>query len=265
MEAMMALRKWLAVMLFAITVAPMPASATAFTTNFSDLWWNPDKSGWGVNIAMQSSVMFATWFVYGADGKAIWYSATLEYSGTTANGALVFAGDLYLTSGPWFGGAFNSAPVQYRKVGTASFTSQYVDSATLQYSVEGVTVIEAIERQTLRNDNMAGSYIGGVSSKAYNCANPANNNVITEDAGYVSVTHSGGFVTVRTSSCVLSGNYAQDGQIGSVGGSFSCSNGESGTITMFEIHTELAGMTGRYTARSQYCSYDANFGGIRRK
>jgi hypothetical protein len=34
---------------------------------------------------------------------------------------------------------------------------------------------------------------------------------------------------------------------------------------MLEIRTENTGMMGRYLATSQFCSYDANFGGVRRR
>ena len=51
---------------------------------------------------------------------------------------------------------------------------------------------KVIKRVTLRNDTLSGSYLGGLSSKAYNCANPANNNQLFEDGGAVSVTHPAG-------------------------------------------------------------------------
>src|SRR5450631_3618765 len=30
------------------------AGATSLTPNFSDLWWNPNESGWGLNISQQA-------------------------------------------------------------------------------------------------------------------------------------------------------------------------------------------------------------------
>lgn len=241
------------------------SGATAFTTNFSDLWWNPSKSGWGINITMQSNVMFATWFVYGPDNRPIWYSATLEYAGQSGNGALVFAGDLYVTSGPWFGGPFNPALVQYRNVGVASFSSQFTDRATLQYTVDGIAVVEAIQRQTLRNDDLTGNYMGGTSDVSFDCTNPANDNIRSEDAGPVTVTHTGTDVLIRTPSCTIAGTYSQQGQAGTVLGTYSCTGGTAGTLTLFDARVETSGITGRYVARNQDCSLDGNLGGTRRK
>ena len=53
------------------------ATATVLTPNFSDLWWNPSESGWGLNRSQQADVIFLTLFVYGPNSQAVWYSATL--------------------------------------------------------------------------------------------------------------------------------------------------------------------------------------------
>ena len=47
------------------------AQATTHSTDYTDLWWNsPDASedGWGVNVVQQGDIVFATFFIYGADG-----------------------------------------------------------------------------------------------------------------------------------------------------------------------------------------------------
>jgi len=52
------------------------APATTATVNYNDLWWDPSESGWGVNMIMQYDTIFATFFIYGPDGKARWYTAS---------------------------------------------------------------------------------------------------------------------------------------------------------------------------------------------
>ncbi|HET7260338.1 MAG TPA: S8 family peptidase, partial [Casimicrobiaceae bacterium] len=45
--------------------------------NYQGLWWaSPagSESGWGLNVAHQGNVIFATWFTYDASGKALWLS-----------------------------------------------------------------------------------------------------------------------------------------------------------------------------------------------
>jgi hypothetical protein len=40
------------------------AYATAYSTDQSDLWWNPNESGWGMQVVQTGSVIFVTMFVY---------------------------------------------------------------------------------------------------------------------------------------------------------------------------------------------------------
>ncbi|HEY3585288.1 MAG TPA: hypothetical protein VGL90_13045, partial [Casimicrobiaceae bacterium] len=45
--------------------------------NNSDLWWVPSESGWGVQFVQQGALIFATMFVYDANGKPTWYVALM--------------------------------------------------------------------------------------------------------------------------------------------------------------------------------------------
>src|SRR2546421_1498098 len=72
--------------------------ATAYATDFSDLWWIPSESGWGIQFVQQHNVIFGTTFIYGPGGQPIWYVATMPWVGPGA-----FSGALYVTQGPYFG------------------------------------------------------------------------------------------------------------------------------------------------------------------
>src|SRR5450755_2351287 len=66
--------------------------------NYEGLWWKSpagSESGWGINLAHQSDIIFATWFTYDLSGKAWWLSMTAVRA---ADGS--FAGTLYETHGP---------------------------------------------------------------------------------------------------------------------------------------------------------------------
>ncbi len=52
-----------AAILLAIASALSPVWATSFTTDQSDLWWNPNESEWGMQLVHRGSVIFATMFV----------------------------------------------------------------------------------------------------------------------------------------------------------------------------------------------------------
>ncbi len=110
-------------------------------TNYQDLWWNSAESGWGVNFAHQGNTIFATLFTYGADHRDMWLTATLARQ---ADGS--FLGDLYRTTGPVFN-TLPWTPIGVETVGTLRATFANGASATLAYTVSGVPVTKAIERQ----------------------------------------------------------------------------------------------------------------------
>ena len=85
---------WL--MVFALT----PAAAA---TDFTDIWFIPQESGWGVNIVQSDSFLFATFFIYGSDKAPTWYTALLTFDGTR------YAGGLYRTEGSFWANPWNPA------------------------------------------------------------------------------------------------------------------------------------------------------------
>ena len=90
-----------------VLAAPSRAS---LGTNFSDQWWNPNESGWGASVLQQYDTLFVDLFVYAPDGRPTWYTAAARFQ--PQSGRTLFAGDLYVTSGPWFGAFFNPAAVR---------------------------------------------------------------------------------------------------------------------------------------------------------
>ena len=114
----------------------------ATVTNYTDLWWNPDESGWGINLAHQGDTIFAAWYTYGTDRTPMWLVTTAV---KTASGA--YAGDLYRAVGPPGPG------LQATAVGAATFSFTSGNSATFAYSVQlpgmstEVTQTKTITRQ----------------------------------------------------------------------------------------------------------------------
>jgi hypothetical protein len=260
------LRTALGMLLLCLAFVSAPGRTTTFDTNNSDLWWIPSESGWGIQFVQQADVIFATMFVYSPNGTPVWYTATLSH----ATG-YVYSGTLYLTNGPWFGGVFNPAAVTNRPVGTMTFDVPFVAQGTLTYSVDGVTVQKTIVRQTLRFENFTGSYAGALESVNSGCINPLNNGA-AEDFVTVSINHSGtSFSMVGTSifdssSCTFSGTYSQQGHMGSVVGTYSCTSGVIGNIQMFEMEVSRGGFTSRFEASNNLCGsvYGRLGGGVRR-
>ena len=69
---------------FAALAAGLVISGSAMAQNlgtvFTDLWWIPAESGWGVTIDHQQNFMFLTFFIYRADGSPYWVTALLQQS-----------------------------------------------------------------------------------------------------------------------------------------------------------------------------------------
>ena len=81
------------------TPPPMPAPAAAsFGANVQGMWWaspGGSESGWGIDIAHQGNMLFATWFTYDANGQPTW----LVMSSGFRNGDNAYTGDLYRLTG----------------------------------------------------------------------------------------------------------------------------------------------------------------------
>jgi hypothetical protein len=121
------------------------AAAQSPALNFEGSWWNApggSESGWGLNLAHQGDVIFASWFTYDAAGKAWWLSMTANRSGNN-----VFSGTLYQTHGPAFNTVpFDSNAVSYQAVGTGTLSFSDANDGTFTYSVNGVSATKSITR-----------------------------------------------------------------------------------------------------------------------
>ncbi|HEX4780395.1 MAG TPA: hypothetical protein VH301_06555 [Usitatibacter sp.] len=120
-------------------------SPAGTNVDYSDQWFNPAESGWGLNIVEHASQnIFAVWFVFDANGKPTWY--TLPGGGWT--GPTTFAGTLFATTGPPASGAsFNASAVRTRDVGSATISFTDASHATFSYTIDGVTGQKSITRQ----------------------------------------------------------------------------------------------------------------------
>ena len=242
------------------------AEASTWSSEITDMWWNPDESGWGVNVILQKDVGFITFFVYDAAQNPVWYTSDVHFQEQNESGALIWKGNLYATKGPWFGGPFPPASVTPRQVGTVSFSVSSIDQAVLSYTVDGVTVLKALHRQTWANENYSGAYAGGYSIRVFAC-NPPSLNKLDEQFGAMSLNQTGTRVTLvlnSADSCTFTGDYSQTGKLGRVQGTYSCAGGVNGTFEAFEMSPTVNGFTARVRGENQFCQWLGYLGGIRR-
>jgi hypothetical protein len=183
-------------------------------------------------------------------------------------GSLSWSGDLYTTTGPWFGSVpFNPALVTPRKVGTMTWVSTSVTTGNLSYTVDGVAVAKSAIRQTLVNENYNGHFGAALHQVTTNCG-PYNGT--QEDGGVLNITQNGAAITIttlptRTASCAYSGTLTQYGQMGDVTGIFSCTDGTAGSFHAFELQVTEYSVTGRFTASYSNpagCQGSGWFGGL---
>ena len=119
---------------------------TVPAVNYSDLWWSPSESGWGLSIFHGPfNDVFATWMVYGKDGKPTWY---LMGSGkwVAANVYTTYQAPVFKTTGPSFSQVFDPGRVGIEQVGTATLQFRDAMTGTFRFDVEGVSGLKNITR-----------------------------------------------------------------------------------------------------------------------
>lgn len=247
-----------------------PASASTFSVDYTDLWYIPNESGWGINLIQQRNVIFATMFVYGTDNTPRWYVASdLESSNGTG-----FTGALFKTTGSYFGAAWNPATSSATPAGSMSIVFNSPTSATLTYTIDGVTVSKTLLRQTWTGENLTGNYLGGLTSSTSGCT--SGNILIFGTSMTVSHNTANQAVTITlnapassgaSATCTFNGTYGQQGKLGSITGNWSCTVGgspsNSGTFTMSELQATIRGFNAKFTGQDQFCQYSGNFGVVR--
>jgi len=126
----------------AISQQIFATGSTPPAVDYTDLWWNPNESGWGISLTQQFGTIFAAWYAYDASGNPIWYAAT--NCPATATGCTAplfrFTGGAPLTS-PWT--SVNPAI----PVGDVTFAFTNAANGTMSYTVNGVRTSRAITRQ----------------------------------------------------------------------------------------------------------------------
>ncbi|MEO8738826.1 MAG: hypothetical protein ABI537_03880 [Casimicrobiaceae bacterium] len=115
--------------------------------NFQGLWWHSpagSESGWGINLAHQGDVIFATWFTYDMTGTQWWLSMT-----ATKQSNQTYSGTLYESGGPAFDAApFSPSQVIATAVGTGTLAFADRDNAAFAYTLSGVAQSKTLVRQT---------------------------------------------------------------------------------------------------------------------
>jgi hypothetical protein len=247
------IRNVLLALLLAASGAAMPAWASSYSIDQSDIWWNATESGWGIQFVQRGRTIFATMFVYDQNGNPTWYVAAL--AGSKVDGQLIFTGDLYASKGPWFGAStFDPNTVVGGKVGTMTWqrTIGVAGPGSLSYSVNGVNVAKSLTRQFIASDNYSGPYFAAVHIEQTGCTETGRNG-ITNGSSRLVVTQNGNAISLALTDigCSLTGTYSQSGQFGNATGTFACTDGDKGSFTLSNMNVTPNAMIAQVTTASE--------------
>jgi hypothetical protein len=245
----------------------LSAALGAHAADYSDAWWTPPESGWGLFLVQNDNFIFATFYVYGPNNQPIWYTGQL-----TSNGTGSYTGGLYVTTGTYLGTVpYDPAQFGITQVGTATFTPTAADTGVLSYNVGSVTVTKNIERFTFTGIALGAPYVGGQSGAYASCADSSGNGSYL-DKYTLSIAHSAGVATftfnydLAGATCTMSGTLEQRGQLYRIpSATYQCTGGltYSTTASMYEIKATALGIEGRFAANlSGGCQENAQFSAV---
>jgi hypothetical protein len=250
--------------ILAAFVAAGSLQAAAAPADYSDLWWNPQESGWGINIVQQGDTAFATLFVYGPEGRPTWYVASnLQSFAEDASGNPAFRGMLYRTSGPWQGGAFDPAKVIVEIAGDVVIEPRAGGRLFVEYFADGVRVQKIVERQSFSRPDLAANYHASFRLRQ---ANPGGAPWGTREfSGEVLAHLDGENVFLRidepASRCEYRGKRETAGRFATLSGQYACSDGDAGAFEIADFEVTQHAISGylrlRNDARIQYGRFAA--------
>jgi YVTN family beta-propeller protein len=112
--------------------------------DYTDLWWNPNESGWGLAITQQYNIMFLAWYVYDGAGKPTWFVVPNCGMNSTQDGCV---GEVFRTTGPPFGTSFDPTQVTVYPAGKMFVTFTDPNHADISYNNDTVFVAKKVTRQ----------------------------------------------------------------------------------------------------------------------
>lgn len=234
------------------------------TTDFSDGWWVPAESGWGVNILHQESVMALAFYLYDGNNQPVWYLGRASF----VSAELGYQGTLSRSTGSGFGVVpYNPSAFTSTLVGSVSFRPTSIYDAVLTYNVGNTAITKNVTRIAFSAINYSGSFVGALAGTLSDCTTTSNGIFENLVLATSSVTNGNAQLVLQgnTFACALTGPLIQRGKLGSVPvGTYTCNNGSSGSATISEWDVNRSGMTARYTTQSGTCLESGRLGALRR-
>jgi hypothetical protein len=251
-------------------VATCVSTATLSTQagELTDLWWQPNESGWGANVVQNDGAGVVTLFVYGPNGEPVWYIApNTRMTAMTAELLPVMTGTLYKARGPWFGSAFDPAAVVAQPVGEITIEPRNLREMTFRYRIDGVTVSKTAARLNVGDTNtleLTANHVvtssllkrEGTAVQVVQGTGPAE---FDADGSRVSL----GFM-VGTDRCTVAGFNSRDGRFARIVGTFACGSNHFGAAEISEIEVTRNGFSAKVNLIAPTITWSGRLGGVRR-
>ena len=221
-------------LLFAALAGALLHTVTArATSDYQDWWWNPALDGMGFNVGHQGDTVVVAWYHY-APGE---YATFLLFYGPLINDAV--SGTLWRSHGPVPGNGYNPAAVDRVAVGTASMQFQSDNRATFTYNYDGGSGVMNLQRFSFGQQDFSGIWQYSAVGESDDCTLPANDGAFT-DTGVLSASHQGTALDLVESqlggtTCTYRLITSQKGSYYEADGTFSCSDGASGSVSVSDL------------------------------
>jgi hypothetical protein len=122
--------------------AALRGLAVTSSVDYSGAWYNLTESGWGLSVLRGDAGTYGIiMYNYNQTRAPTWYFM----SGGTLIGSN-YTAPVLLYSGPWFGESFGAVPVTSTVVGSATITFTSNTTASINYTISGVSVTKIINR-----------------------------------------------------------------------------------------------------------------------
>jgi hypothetical protein len=244
-------------------------STHASALNLSDLWWNPQQPGTGLQVVHQGDTAFVTLFTYGSNGEPFWVVAPdARIYAFDSSGRPAFRGPLYRTRGSAFSAPFNPADSQVVPVGELYLTASGDNALTVDYTINNVSLTSPLVRQTFGRPEGAANYSGNFKLRLSQQPGGSAFGTREYNADFMLYIDEADQGVLRISDnihglCVYRGPYAQSGRHGAFAGAYSCQSGESGTFEVARLVFTDEGVTGQLMTTGRDGIGRGRFGAVR--
>ena len=146
------------------SVRPADAQTVPDPVNLTALWFDQSEAGHGLNVVHQGSILFAAWYVFGADGKVLWMitAATRQADGR-------YVGDINSFDGVPFNQINNAqSNTTTHPRGQARISIGSDGKLDFDYTIDNISQARRLERAALVANPPTCTFVTGSRASASN-------------------------------------------------------------------------------------------------